>query len=90
MPDEKKFMIDEAWKQVKFVDAGTVEGERVVIVENGKVAVRKDGRPVVDTMEAMRVWDEWVVEDVEDDGVVAYYQLAVFADVSTSEANFAL
>jgi EthD domain len=65
VPDEKKFLIDEARKHAKFVDAGTVEGERVVLVENGKIAVGKGGRPVVDITEAMKVWDEWVVEDDE-------------------------
>jgi hypothetical protein len=65
VPDEKKFLIDEARKHVKYVDAGTVEGERLVLVENGKIVVDKDGRPVVDITEAMKVWDEWVVEDIE-------------------------
>jgi len=64
-PDEKKFLIGEAQKHVKFVDGSIVEGDRVVLVENGKIAVDKDGRPVVDIMEAMKVWDEWVVKDDE-------------------------
>jgi hypothetical protein len=65
VPDEKKFLIDEARKHAKFVDAGMVEGERIVLVENGKIAVDKDGQLVVDITEAMKVWDEWVVEDDE-------------------------
>ena len=58
--DEKKFLVDEARKHARFVDAGTVEGERVVLVENGKLVVGEDGRPVVDITEAMKAWDEWV------------------------------
>jgi hypothetical protein len=65
VPDEKKFLVDEARKHAKFVHVGTVEGERVVLVENGTVAVGKEGRPMVDVMEVMKVWNEWVVEDDE-------------------------
>jgi hypothetical protein len=63
VPDEKKFLIDEARKHAKFVDAGTVKGERIVLVENSKIVAGDDGRPLVDITEAMKVWDEWVVED---------------------------
>jgi hypothetical protein len=63
VPDEKKFLIDEARKHAKFVGAGTVEGQRIVLVENGKIVVGGDGRPRVDITEAMKVWDEWVVDE---------------------------
>ena len=65
VPDEKRFLIDEARKHVRFVEAGVVEGDRVVIVEDGKVVVGKDGQPVVDITEATRVWDEF--KKAEDD-----------------------
>jgi hypothetical protein len=62
-PDEMKFMVDEARKHARFVEKRLVEGDRFVIVEGGKVVIGGDGRPVVDMAEAMRVWDEWVVEE---------------------------
>jgi len=64
-PDEKRFLVGEARSHAKFVDKGLVGGERVVIVENGMVAVGNDGRPVVDITEGMRVWDGGVVDGEE-------------------------
>lgn len=66
VPDEKMCMADEARKHARFVDKAVVEGDRHVIIEDGKVVVGGDGRPVIDYTEAMKVWEEWVVEDEEE------------------------
>lgn len=62
LPDEKRFLVGEARSHTRFVDKGLVRGERVVIVENGMVAVGNDGRPVVDITEGMRMWDRGDVD----------------------------
>ena len=66
VPDEKRFLVDEARKHAQFVEADVVEGDKVVIVQDGKVAVGKDGRPVVDFTEATRIWDEFAVGDEKE------------------------
>ncbi|MCJ1371579.1 hypothetical protein MMC20_002797 [Loxospora ochrophaea] len=68
IPDETRFLVDEARKHIKWLEPGTVEGERIVIIEERKVATGVDGKPVVDVAEAMRAWEEWVVKD-EESGV---------------------
>lgn len=65
VPDEKRFLKGEARAIARFVDAGLVEGKRIVLVEGGKLKVGDDGKSVVDMTEAFRVWDQWVVEGEE-------------------------
>jgi hypothetical protein len=55
VPNKKTLIADKARKQAEFVEVGKVEGQRAVFVENGKIAVGKDGRPVMDITEAIKV-----------------------------------
>jgi hypothetical protein len=55
VPNNKAFIADKARKHAEFVKVGKVEGEQVVFVENGRIAVGKDGRPVMDIAEAIKV-----------------------------------
>jgi hypothetical protein len=50
MPDEKRFLLDEALKHLQGVEPGAVDGDRVALIV--------DGRAVVDVGEWWGVWKE--------------------------------
>jgi len=53
-PDERRFLVSEALHHFKVVPAGSVEGEKRVVIQDGKavIDVPEDG-------EVMRVWREY-------------------------------
>jgi hypothetical protein len=53
--DERRFLVSEALKHVKMVDAGTVTGDRKVIIEHGKVVCG------LDYEENEKVWEMYVI-----------------------------
>lgn len=63
VPDEKRFLEGAAREIARFVDARLIDGDRIVLVEDGKVKLGEDGKPVVDTTLASKTWDEWVVQE---------------------------
>lgn len=51
LPDERRFLVSEAKDHVLGVAAGTVEGDRRVIIENGKALIGCEKETAV--------WQEW-------------------------------
>lgn len=53
LPDERRFLLNEAKMQIRRVGGGTVVGDKVVIIDGGK--------PLINCGGDMKVWDEWKV-----------------------------
>lgn len=59
VPDKMQFLAGPAREIARFVDERLVEGAKIVLVENGKVAKGPDGNDVVDVNKAWQTWSEW-------------------------------
>jgi len=57
LPDEKRFLLDEALKILQGVEPGAVTGDRVELI--------LDGKPVADVSEWQKVFDEYDAQSTE-------------------------
>jgi hypothetical protein len=51
LPDERAFLLSEALDHLRRVDGGTIVGDKVVIIQ--------DGKAMIDFEEDMKTWKEW-------------------------------
>jgi hypothetical protein len=51
LQDEETFLLSKALQHIRRVDSGTVVGNKVVIIQDGKV--------MIDCEEDMKIWREW-------------------------------
>jgi hypothetical protein len=51
LPDERAFLLSEALQHIRRVDSGTVVGDNLVIIQ--------DGKAMINCEEDMRIWREW-------------------------------
>jgi hypothetical protein len=54
LPDERAFLMSEALQHLRWMDPGTVVGDKVVIIE--------DGKAMIDCEETMGVWKGWTAK----------------------------
>ena len=51
LQDERAFLLSEALQHIRRVDSGTVVGNKVVIIQ--------DGKAMINCEEDMKIWREW-------------------------------
>lgn len=51
LPDERSFLISEALQHLRWMEPGAVEGDKVVII--------RDGKALIDCEEDTKIWKEW-------------------------------
>lgn len=51
LPDERRFLVSEAKEHLLSVASGTIEGDRRIIIENGKA--------LIGCANEMAIWQEW-------------------------------
>ncbi|KAK5196697.1 hypothetical protein LTR99_005489 [Exophiala xenobiotica] len=54
LPDERAFLMSEALQHLRWMDPGTVVGDKVVIIE--------DGKAMIDCEETMGIWKDWTAK----------------------------
>ena len=57
VPDEKRFLVSEATEHMKVVGLGSVEGERIEFIV--------DGRPTVEHAEWQKLWEDYQSRDAK-------------------------
>jgi hypothetical protein len=56
LPDERRFLVSEAMEHIKLVPAGTIDGDRKVIIDGRKATIINDSLAQHAQVEALKAW----------------------------------